>query len=343
MLKEILDKALTEPVTRDETLFLFREVRRTEDFLQLASVASKVRDDEVGAVFKFDGFVGTLTPCSIDPPCKYCSRSAGKNIFDKPLTNEEIEIVAKLMKEASIKRVELGGGTLLDGAGEKIIKATEIMKKVAPFDVWVNVGPSLNAGDLAQLKRLGVSEVCSSLETINPEVFKEVKPGDSLEARMNLAKEIDQAGLGLTSVMMVGIGSSYEDMAEHIFWYKSFKNLGHFCITGFNPIPGASLQHKPQANPFEVAKAGAIARLVLRTPDISFGGIMNDFRLLPLMIMAGGNRVIHLGAHAHRANGWRQLHLPGTQVEKHGEIEFVNMLPLTTRIVEEMGMEVDVA
>lgn len=343
MLKEVLDKALKEPITRDETLFLFREVRKTEDFLQLASVASKVRDDEVGAVFKFDGFVGTLTPCSIEPPCKYCARSTGSNSFDKPLAIEEVEIVAKLMKEAGIKRIELGGGTLLDGAGEKMIKATEIVKKVAPFDVWINVGPALNTDDLVLLKKVGVSEVCSSLETINPEVFKEVKPGDSLEARMNLAKEIDQAGLGLTSVMMVGIGSSYEDMVEHVFWYKGFKNLGHFCITGFNPIPGASLQNKPQANPFEVAKAGAIARLVLRTPDISFGGIMNDFRLLPLMIMAGGNRVIHLGAHAHRANGWRQSPPSGTLVEKHGEIEFVNMLPLTTRIAKEMGMETDVA
>lgn len=342
MVKKVLDKALNEAITRDEALCLFREVRSAEEFLELARVASRVRDEEMGVIFKFDGFVGAITPCTTDPVCKYCSRSA-RDVFHKPLAIEEIEIAAKLMKEAGVKRVELGGGTLWSGAGEKVIDAVKAVKRVASFDVWINVGPALDAEDLVKLKELGVKEVGSSLETINPGVFKEAKPGDSLEARMKLAEEINKTGLGLNSVMMVGIGSSYEDFVEHIFWLKGFENLSHFCVTGLNPFPGTMFQDKPPANPFEVAKAGAIARLVLRTPDISFGGMMNDPRLLPLMVMAGGNRVIHLGCHAHRANGWRQLHYPGVTVERHGELEFVNMLPLTTRIVKEMGMEVDVA
>ncbi len=95
------------------------------------------------------------------------------------------------------------------------------------------------------------------------------------------------------------------------------------------------------ANPLEVAKVGAVARLVLRDVDIGFGGMMNDPRLLPLWIMAGGNRAIHLGAHVHRVWSTPIRH-PNTIVEKQGDIEFVNMLPLTTRFVKEMGMEVDV-
>lgn len=342
MWKEVLEKALKEAITRDEALCLFKEIRRTEEFLELAKVASKVRDDEIGAIFKFDGFVGVITPCTTEPACKYCSRSAG-NAFEKPLTISEIEIAAKLMKDAGMKRVELGGGTLWSGAGKKVIEAVKAVNKVASLDIWINVGPALNTNDLVKLKELGVKEVCSSLETINPNVFKEAKPGDSLEARMKFTEEINKTGLGLTSVMMVGIGSSYEDLVEHIFWLKGFENLSHFCITGLNPVPGTLFQNKPLANPFEVAKAGAIAKLVLRTPAISFGGMMNDPRLLPLAIMAGGNRVIHLGCHVHRANGWRQLRLPGVIVERHAELEFVNMLPLTTRIVREMGMEVNVA
>lgn len=172
-------------------------------------------------------------------------------------------------------------------------------------------------------------------------MFREAKPGDSLEARMKLAEEINRVGIGLTSVMMVGIGSSYEDYVKHIFWLKRFENLSHVCITGLNPIPGTPFQNKPMANPFEVAKVGAVARLVLRIPDISFGGMMNDPRLLPLWVMAGGNRAIHLGAHAHRANAWR-MHHAGAIVERYGDLEFVNMLPLTTRIVRDMRMEVDI-
>nr|WP_230972433.1 radical SAM protein [Archaeoglobus neptunius] len=319
------------------------KVQTIENFLELAKVASKVRDDEVGAVFKFDGFIGSVTPCTTNPPCKYCSRSTGNrpDFAEKPLTTEEIELGARLIDSTGTKRVELGGGTLWSGAGEKVTEAVKAVKKVSSMDIWINVGPALNKDDLIRVKELGVREVCSSLETINPKVFKEAKPGDSLEARMKLAEEINEVGLGLKSVMMVGLGSSYEDYVKHIFWFKKFENLSSISITGLRPIPGTPFQNRPMANPLEVAKVGAVARLVLRDVDVGFGGIMNDPRLLPLWIMAGANRAIHLGAHVHRFWSTPIRH-PNTFVEKHGDIEFINMLPLTTRLVREMGMEADV-
>jgi|Deesub1362A_J573_1020465.scaffolds.fasta_scaffold03693_4 biotin synthase len=339
----ILKNAESDEIRREEALQLFKGVRGVSELSELMKVASEVRDNEKGAIFKFDGFIGSITSCDTEPPCKYCSRSAGNrsDFAEKTLTIEEIEFGAKLIAETGTKRVEIGGGTPREGACEKVINSAKAIKKVSLMDVWVNVGPSLTREDLLRLKELGVTEVCSSLETINPEVFRDAKPGDSLEARMKLAEEINEVGLGLTSVMMVGIGSSYEDYVNHLFWLKKFENLSHVCITGLNPILGTPFQSKPLANPFEVAKAGAIARLVLRTPDISFGGMMNDPKLLPLWIMAGANRAIHLGAHIHRANAWRTPHA-GAIVARYNGLEFVNLLPLTTRLVKEMGMEVDI-
>ncbi len=77
MLKNILEKARYDPPTQEEALQILKKVQRVDDFLELAKVASKVRDDEVGATFKFDGFIGSITPCTTNPPCRYCSRSAG--------------------------------------------------------------------------------------------------------------------------------------------------------------------------------------------------------------------------------------------------------------------------
>jgi len=345
MLKDILEKAaINGSISPDEAVFILDKVQTIEALLELAKTASRIRDDALGQVFKFDGFIGPITACKIDPPCKYCGRSAGiRTDFseEKTLNIDEIELASRLMKDAGIKRVELGGGTLLEGSGQKVIEAVKAVNKVASLNIWINVGPSLTSDDLVELKGLGVKEVCSSLETINPDVFAKMKPGDSLEARMKLAREINSIGLGLTSVMMVGLGSSNEDYVKHLFWLKEFENLSHFCITGLNPFLGSQIQGQNMANSFEVAKVGAVARLVLRTKDISFGGMMNDPRLLPLWIMAGGNRAIHLGAHLHRAKTWGQPH-PGALMETFGEVEFVNMLPLTTRFVREMGMEADV-
>lgn len=342
-LNVILEKALKEPPTPEETLLLFRKVRSYDRFLKLIKTASRVRDDEIGQAFKFDGFIWPVTPCTTSPPCRYCGRSAGLWGLDNPLTLEEIEVAGTFMKEAGLKRIGLGGGTVWTGAGKYITEAVRIVKLVAPFDVWVNIGPSFNSGDLAKLKELGVSAVGSSIETINPTVFKEAKPGDSLKARMRLAEEIDNTGLGLFSIIMVGIGSRYEDYVKHIFWLKSFKNLTLLTVSGFNPILGTPFEKRPPANPFEVAKVIAVARLILRTSDISFGGVMIDWRLLPFMIMAGANRTFHLGCHVHKVGSEYQEYSPKRiSIKKHGNLEFVNMLPLTVNIIRKMGIKVDI-
>jgi biotin synthase-like enzyme len=88
--------------------------------------------------------------------------------LDNPLTLDEVEVASRLMKEVGLKRIGLGGGTVWTGAGKYVIEAVRRVKQVAPFDVWVNIGPSLNSTDLAKLKELGVSAVGSSIETLNP-------------------------------------------------------------------------------------------------------------------------------------------------------------------------------
>lgn len=343
--KDILEEAKNREIAKEEAILLLKEINTTQKLNELFEVASRVRDEEVEPIFKFDGFIGTITPCNTDPPCKYCSRAAkGKETFSEPLTVEQIKTGAKLISEAGVRRVELGGGTVPSGAGSKVIEAVEAVKSAAPtIDIWINVGPSLSKRDLIRLKELGIKEVCSSLETYNPGIFAEVKPGDSREARIKLAEQINEVGLGLKSVMMVSIGSSYEDYVDYMFWLKDFKNLTHFPITGFRPISGTPLEGHKIALSAEVAKIGAIARLVHRKTDISFGGMMNDPQLLPLWIMAGANRAIHMGAHWHRQGRWsRRNHLPEIVVKTVGNMEFNNMLPLTTRIVKTMGMDADV-
>jgi len=344
----VLRKALRDPLGREEALYILRKVSSWDRFLELCRVASRVRDDEIGPVFKFDAFIGSITPCTTNPPCRYCSRSAGRSpVLEKPLIPEEIEIGARFAAEKGCRRVEIGGGTLWEGAGPYVMRAVEAVKRAAPgLEIWVNVGPALTREDLVKLKDMGVSEVCSSLETVNRKAFEHAKPGDSFEARLRLIELIEEVGLKLTSVMMVGLpGTSYEDYVEHIFFLSRFSSLkrGHFPITGFRPIPGTPFENMPMASPVDVAKVGAVARLVLRSCDISFGGIMNDPRLLPIWVAAGANRAIHLGVHVHRASRhWGFPRNGEVEVKRIGDLELVNMLPLTTRIVKQLGMTPDV-
>jgi len=305
----------------------------------LFKVAGEVRRREIGDVFKFDGFIGPITPCTTSPPCKYCGRSARENSFLDPLTPEEVAFGAKLVEETGTKRVEVGGGTLWSGADDLVLKAVKAVKSTTDLDVWVNVGPCLSRDTIKKLKDLGVIEVGSSLETINEKVFREAKPGDSLQARMEFAKTIKDVGLGLNSVMMVGIGSSYQDYVDHIFWLREV-GVDHFCITGLNPVPDTPFESCRPAFSYEVARVIAISRFVLRKADISIGGIMNDPQLLPLAIMAGANRAIHLGAHVHRPRKWSPR-WKCIESRRFNNLEFINHLPLTVKIVRDMGMHAE--
>jgi len=217
-------------------------------------------------------------------------------------------------------------------------KSALVAKEVSNLRVWVNAGPSFSRSHLEQLKKAGIEEVGSSLETINPDVFARVKPGDSLEKRMQLAKEIKEVGLKLMSVMMVGLGSTTEDYVKHIFWLKEV-GVDHLPITSFRPIPDAPLENKTPASPVEVCRVSAVARLVLRTPDITIG--INDPRLLPLQIMAGANRAVHLGAHVHRKRPGPAAFHSGFPVKEKvvDDLVFSNLRPFSERIIKEMGLK----
>ena len=336
---EVLAKAVRDGISREESLFLLKEARAIDRCLELFRAASHVRENEVGATFKFDGFIGSITPCTTSPPCMYCGRSAKPEAFSDVLTPDEVAFGAQLIEATGTRRVEVGGGTLWTGADNLVLEAVRAVRNATDLEVWVNVGPCLSTRALEELKSLGVTEVCSSLETINEKVFREVKPGDDFHARMEFAKTIKDVGLKLNSVMMVGIGSSSEDYVDHIFWLKEV-GVDHFCITGFNPIPGTPLENRMPAVSYEVAKVIAVSRLVLRKADIGIGGIMNDPQLLPLAIMAGANRAVHLGAHVHRPGRWAQRY-KCVEVKQLKNLEFINLLPLTVRIVRGMGMRAE--
>jgi len=359
MLEDVLRKALVEPIGRDEALYLLKKTTSWDKIVELFRAASKVRDDEVGAVFKFDGFIGMITPCTTTPPCRYCLRASQQGSF-QPLSDEEIELGARFIVDTGSKRVGLGGGTYWQGAGGIVIKAVEIVKRSAPkLEIGVDVGPCLTREDLLKLKELGVKEAGASFETINREAFAYAKPGDSLEARLKLAEWIEEVGLGLTSVMIVGLPkTSYEDYVDYILFISKFSSLrrGHFCITGFKPIHGTPFENEPMASSVEVAKVGAVARLILRKCDISFGAMMNDPKLLPLWIMAGTNRADLLGAISFSTmiddplgiiagtNRVIDLFDYGGEVtiKRQGRLVLVNMLSLTTRIAKQLGLAPDV-
>lgn len=345
---EVLEKARDDEITREEALYLFENTKRYDKALELFKIASKVRDDETGAIYKLDGCLGPITPCTLDPLCKYCFAANPKTAWstESVLTLDEIPLGAKMIEETGTISVHLGGGSRLDAEGVEVIEAVKAVKKATNLRIRVNVGPGLSEDTLKELKKLGVKEVGSLLETTNEKLFGEVKPGDSFEVRKKLARMIDEVGLGLVGGFMAGMSElsddmevrkvQYEDYVNHMFYVKQFANLRCFAVYGFTPRPGTPLEDLLPTSPLEIARATAIARLIFRDVDIDMCS-----GEIPLRVLSGANRAFLDGASVHKRSSTWGRPMAGARVKEIGSIELVDLLPVTTTFIRDAGMDVE--
>jgi biotin synthase len=333
--EEILGKCLEEAPTQNEALLLLQASRTPDKAIKIFAAACEVRDRELGRVFKLDSEIAPVAPCKIKPFCNYCTFSR------ETLTAEDVLDGLKLAEETGIADIRLSGGSDLTDDGSKVVELVCLVKANTSLRVHLNIGPVYSKENLVKLKELGVIEVGSSLETINPDVFKRAKPGDSLALRIETARAINDIGLKLQSIIMAGLGSSEEDYIKHIFFLKELKNLSHLPISRFNPFQGTPMEKQRRASPWEAARLCSVARLTLRTPDIRIaaGGGPDD---IPLWLMAGGNRITSVFIHQkkcepERFSGENPLHIRRDFIKN---LEVVDRSAICRSFAEEAGFEV---
>jgi biotin synthase len=339
---KILAEALDRPIDEEEALFLFQESQRSENYLKLFRASSAVRESNCGSLFRLDGWMGNNSRCKIDPPCRYCRRAvSGQEIEKWDFGPERVRTIAQAFKKTGTTTVEIGGGTDPEDAGPSVINILKILREEG-LNVWVNVGPALQEQHIKEMKSLGVEAITSSFETMNPSVFHNIKPGDSLDKRIELANLIDQNGVPLISVLMAGIGESYEDRVNHIFYLNRLKNFYQLAVSWLRIFPGSPLESSLiPPTPLDAAITVAIARLIIRDKYIN----VSDPQHLQLWVMAGANRMVHAGASYHKKGGFaiggNWIH-PGVEhIDLGGGFEITNMLPVTSRYIERTGMNVE--
>jgi len=336
--KEILDKAEGEAITPDEALHLFYE---TENYLkaqELFKVASKVRDSTLGTTFKWTAGIGAVLRCKLKPLCLYCPYW---RIPRGPLSMGEILKQVECIREQGIREYHLSAGTTLGSEGNEMVEIVRTIRSEVDSQskITVNCGAALSKDSIKELKKLGVTRITVSFETINEKLFQQTKPGDSLEAKRKLAEMINDAGLELCTSLLAGLGNTnhnkrYEDYVDFMFYVKEFENLKEVYVSRFFPFKGTSMENHPRCSAMEDARIIAVMRLVLRDVEIrrGMGWISDD----PLWILAGGgNRIggIDITTSYLQGNYYR----PKT----FSCGKFQNSISTARTLLQEMGMSVE--
>ncbi|WP_458405266.1 5,10-methenyltetrahydromethanopterin hydrogenase cofactor biosynthesis protein HmdB [Methanobrevibacter sp.] len=268
MIDRILNKAQNGQELSDEEYLELLNITDDKELEKLFETARQIRDNQ-SKIIKLTSTVHLTNKCQIQPRCEYCgfaeetSKKGYYNAFYK--SNDEILAAIHSIEEAHIPRVSCSGG--YGYKGKQAVNACRIVKEHSHLEILVNVGGDLTEKSIEQLGELGADTICCNLETINEEVFYQRKPGDSLEQRIETCEKVCEAGIGLSSGLLLGIGESAEDRIKHLRYLNNFKTLKEIPIMGFNPYDDTPMADWPPFPLKEQLKIVAITRIMY--PEIT--------------------------------------------------------------------------
>lgn len=316
-----MERGLT-PAEALELMQNARNLNQPDAAFDLFRRACQKRNQILGDQLWWTSGSGGIFPCHVVPRCSYCSFFTEDHFpMDALLRGLE------LIEDVGIRQFHISGGTDLNGGFEEpLLAMVRTIREHSNLELEVNLGPSFSEQGVLELKRLGVESVTSSLECTNPEIFRAVKPGDSLPRRQKLLEICEELEMPSRTMMLVGLGESDADRIAQLFYLKQFNRLYQLRISRFMSFAGTALQAHPRCSPWETALVTAIARLILPDREISLAA-GNSPEDIPLWYLAGGgNQVlgVSITRRAPKASSGVFVHEIGEQmyvVDKRKEIQ----------------------
>jgi biotin synthase len=266
LINKILKKAQEDKLNNKEILSLF-ECEKEVEFNSVLDTAFKLREANNRPI-KLTSTVHMTNQCQVTPKCKYCGFAAGtsKDGYYHSFFKQDEEILEAVLNidKSGIPRVSCSGAHGF--RGQHAVKAAQIVKENTSLELLVNVGSDLNPESIQKLADYETDTVCCNLETINEKLFNHLKPGEKLNQRIKVCQMVSEAGIELSSGLLIGLGESYQDRIDHLNFIKCFETLGEIPIMGFNAYKGTPMEDHPSCSLKEQMKTIAITRILF--PEI---------------------------------------------------------------------------
>ncbi len=263
MIDEILKKTANNKKINDEEFLQLLQINDKENLKKLCKTAVTIRNKH-SKLIKLTSTVHITNKCTIQPRCKYCGfapKTSTDGYYDSFYkSDDEILKAAISIEEAKIPRVSCSGG--YGYKGRQAVNATQIVKDNTTLEILVNVGGDLTQESVNQLANLNADTVCCNLETINEDIFNFIKPGEKLEDRIETCQMVSDAGIELSSGLLIGLGESLEDRIAHLRYLNNFETLGEIPIMGFNPYKDTPMANHPPSPLEEQLKFIAVTRIM---------------------------------------------------------------------------------
>lgn len=286
---------------------LLRGSRRRDRAERLFAEASRRRDRSLGRELTLVAHLHMITPCEVDPSCRYCSLSSSLASVRSERSELSEAALARAVRYAvgrGVRSLVLVGGTSPRGFDDTIRQRVRVVRRLTDVDLALDIGPSVSPETLGWLRDQNVRTIYCSVETIAPAAFAQAKPGDRLDSRVAHDELVDRLGMSLGNVVMNGLGTS-PDLLRSILFLTRFSHLDYLYISTFHPVRGTPWARRRPASLRTSLRALAIARLVLPKVHLGLAEVEVEdpgsvARVASQLAAGGGNTLAALLVYAHR-------------------------------------------
>jgi len=230
--------------------------------------------------------------CSED--CTFCAQSGHYHtgVPTYPLlSKEEILERAREMESKGARRFSLvtSGRGILGSDFEKVLGIYEMLRERTGLKLCASLG-IIDYDKALRLKQAGVMMYHHNIETARS-YYPEICTTHSFEERVETIRFAKEAGLGICSGGIIGLGENWGHRVEMAFQLKELVAVS-VPLNILTPIVGTPLWGNPVPAPLEVLKTAAVFRLVLPGAVIRLAGgreaALRDLQSVALMAGVNG-------------------------------------------------------
>jgi biotin synthase-like enzyme len=179
--------------------------------------------------------------------CKFCFRSTIKHKIAH--SRNAKRSMASILTDAVIGKnlgwpIEFVTGGYRIFPFDEIVEIVKHVSKIYGEKIWVNLG-AMTEEELLKLKP-HVEGVCASIETIEPQLHKQVCPDKPVEPYSEMMETAGKLGFKKAITIVIGLGEKKEDF-EILKEYIEKNKLDRITFYALKPVQGTEFTKSPEA------------------------------------------------------------------------------------------------
>ncbi len=287
-LAKVLARARAGMDLEREEIITLLETADPEERSQIYETAEALTLYYLGPEVHLRGLVEFSNYCTRN--CNYCGLRADNHRLNRyRMTSEEIVAVAEQIELMGLKTIVLQSGEDYWYTLEMMTRIIQEIKQKTNLAITLSLGER-EFTELKAWKEAGADRYLLKHETVNPDIFAEIKPDSSYEHRLGILDQLSQLGYQVGSGGMIALpGQSLTDLADDLLFIRTNK-IG---MAGFGPfIPHGDTPYRgyPSGSGELSLLMLAVARIVLRQVHLP------ATTALETLLQDGRRRALEVGA-----------------------------------------------